>query len=108
MVKIEYRFSPENLSDKQVIFPNVVPEKKPYCSPVSVGTEDNPATASSYLCFYRVDTGRYYGTTFRYDEMDMGANEFKVVVTSFIGPYEFSSEIPPTCVIPVPDVRSET
>lgn len=101
MVEIEYSFSPENLSDRQVIFPCVIPVKKPYCSPVLIGTEKNPATASRYLCFYRVNTNSYYGAFYYYGEMEEGNQ--RVVVSFFVGPYEFSSEIPPNFVIPLPD-----
>lgn len=103
MIEIEYDFSPENLSDKQVISSNVIKVTKPYCSPFSIGTEDNPAVASFYVCFYRPDTNRYYGVAFYYDEMNEGVKKIKVVITCFVGPYEFSSEIPPNFVIPLPD-----
>ncbi|MCS7092334.1 MAG: hypothetical protein NZM26_03220 [Patescibacteria group bacterium] len=109
MVEIRYKFSPGNLVDSQIIGPSVVPQVKPYCLPVRLGDDDNSQFASRYFCFYRSNTNRYYGAQFYYEPLDEKNKEggqvpkTVVVVTCFTSVRQYSSEIPPNEVIPIPD-----
>ncbi|MCX7928256.1 MAG: hypothetical protein N2558_01045 [Patescibacteria group bacterium] len=104
MVEIKYQFAPDNLMDKQIISRKVVAVFKPYSTPVNVGSEEKPALAREYVCFYRPDTNKYYGAEFYWLLPEKAGSDIlseKVVVTLFIGPYDYSSEIPPNEVIPI-------